>query len=206
MICSYMTIEAFLIAYRNNYTFLPCQEYSTTSPPMANLLYLFYLTKAYDFFDTIFIIIGKKSNQLSFLHVYHHTTIFLFYWLNSRVNYDGDVFLTIVLNGAIHTVMYTYYFVSMHTKIPSKMANEESKGKSVPIWWKSILTMQQMVQFVCMMSQAVYLITSDCKSLPNPIITKSYLVYIFSLLILFAQFFVKSYVSKPKGGKKTKNA
>ena len=27
----------------------------------------------------------------------------------------GDIYLTIVLNGAIHSVMYTYYFVSMHT-------------------------------------------------------------------------------------------
>jgi len=27
----------------------------------------------------------------------------------------GDIYLTIVLNGFIHSVMYTYYFVSMHT-------------------------------------------------------------------------------------------
>jgi len=31
----------------------------------------------FDFMDTIFIILGKKWNQLSFLHVYHHVTIFL---------------------------------------------------------------------------------------------------------------------------------
>ena len=30
-----------------------------------------------DFMDTIFIILGKKWKQLSFLHVYHHITIFL---------------------------------------------------------------------------------------------------------------------------------
>ena len=53
-----------------------------------------------------------------------------FYWLNINVGYDGDVYLTIVLNGFIHTVMYTYYFVSLHSK---------------DIWWKSALTMCQMV-------------------------------------------------------------
>lgn len=43
---------------------------------MGNVLYMFYLSKILDFFDTIFIILGKKWKQLSFLHVYHHLTIF----------------------------------------------------------------------------------------------------------------------------------
>lgn len=30
-----------------------------------------------DFMDTVFIILKKSWRQLSFLHVYHHTTIFL---------------------------------------------------------------------------------------------------------------------------------
>ena len=39
------------------------------------------------------------------------------YWLNLNAAYDGDVFLTVILNGAIHTVMYAYYFLSLHTKV-----------------------------------------------------------------------------------------
>ena len=77
-------------------------------PPLAKLLWLFYVSKVFDFADTFFIIMGKKWKQLSFLHVYHHMSVFSFYWLNARVNYDGDIYLTIVLNGAIHTIMYTY--------------------------------------------------------------------------------------------------
>lgn len=108
-LCAYMTVEAGILAYRNSYTLLPCNDYNTQTPPVANVLWLFYISKIWDFWDTIFIVIGKKWRQLSFLHVYHHTTIFLFYWLNSHVNYDGDIYLTIALNGFIHTVMYTYY-------------------------------------------------------------------------------------------------
>lgn len=78
--------------------------------------------------------------------MYHHFSIFLFYWLNTRVNYDGDIYLTIVLNGFIHTVMYTYYFVCMHTKVPTKWLSDPTVSKSCPIWWKSALTMNQMVQ------------------------------------------------------------
>merc|ERR1712176_1576204 len=97
-------------------------------------------------------------------------TIFLFYWLNLNVNYDGDIYLTIVLNGFIHTVMYTYYFVSMHTKVPET-------GKSLPIWSKSSLTSLQLIQFVTMMSQGTYLIVTDCPS--NSIrVTAAYVVYI----------------------------
>ena len=110
-LCAYMTIEAAFLAYRNGYTALPCQAFSTTDPPLANLLWLFYISKVWDFWDTIFIVLGKKWRQLSFLHVYHHFTIFLFYWLNANVMYDGDIYLTILLNGFIHTVMYTYYFI-----------------------------------------------------------------------------------------------
>jgi len=38
-----------------------------------------------DFVDTFAIIMRGKWKQLSFLHVYHHISIFLFYWLNIRV-------------------------------------------------------------------------------------------------------------------------
>lgn len=193
MLCAYMTIEGIFLAYRNDYTILPGQPYDQQNPPIGNLLWLFYISKVWDFWDTIFIVLGKKWRQLSFLHVYHHITIFLFYWLNTRACYDGDIYLTIVLNGFIHTVMYTYYFICMHTKIPET-------GKSLPIWWKSSLTMMQMIQFVTMMSQGTYLLVKQSENVPLRI-TFVYIVYILSLFILFAQFFVASYMT-PKSKKK----
>lgn len=189
MLCAYMTIEASLLAYRNGYSVCPCVGYNKTEPALANLLWLFYVSKAWDFWDTIFIVLGKKWRQLSFLHVYHHITIFMFYWLNSRVFYDGDIYLTIVLNGFIHTVMYTYYFICMHTRDPKT-------GKSLPIWWKSSLTAMQMVQFITMMSQGSYLLYSGCSNASQRIVA-TYVVYILSLFVLFAHFFVNSYM-KPK--------
>jgi elongation of very long chain fatty acids protein 4 len=78
-----------------------------------------------------------------------------------------------MLNGFIHTIMYTYYFVSLHTK---------------EIWWKSALTLSQMIQFVVMNAQAGYLLYYSCNLYPKRIIT-AYLYYIVSLLILFANFF-----------------
>ena len=187
MLCSYMTIEAGLLAYRNNYSIVPCNPFDTKNPPVGPLLWLFYISKVFDFFDTLFIILGKKWDQLSFLHVYHHLTIFLVYWMNTNIGYDGDIYLTIVLNGFIHTVMYTYYFVSMHTR---------------DIWWKKYLTMMQLAQFLTMNAQAIYLLYSNCKTFPTRV-TQIYLFYIITLFILFMKFFIDSYTTK--GGRSSKS-
>jgi len=190
MLCAYMTIEAVFLAHRNGYSITPCVGYSQNSPPIANLLWLFYISKVWDFWDTIFIVLGKKWKQLSFLHVYHHTTIFLFYWLNANVFYDGDIYLTIVLNGFIHTVMYTYYFICMHTK-------DKKTGKSIPIWWKPYLTLMQLIQFVTMMSQGTYVLVTGCGSVSKPI-AATYVFYILSLFFLFMHFFIQSYMTPKK--------
>merc|ERR1719394_654375 len=178
-----------MIARRNNYTLIPCQPVNLSSPPLGELLWIFYLSKILDFFDTFFIIVGKKWDQLSFLHVYHHWSIFLFYWLNVNVNYDGDIYLTIALNGFIHFVMYTYYFIKVHP--------------GAKVWWKEALTSCQLIQFVCMMSQASYLLATDCKEMPTGVV-KPYLLYIMSMFGLFMQFFLRSYVFKPAAKAKGK--
>ncbi|CAM9107941.1 unnamed protein product [Discosporangium mesarthrocarpum] len=187
ILCSYMCVEATVIAYRQGYSAVPCNPFNYTDPPVGNVLWLFYISKILDFMDTVFIVLKKSWRQLSFLHVYHHCTIFMFYWLNLNAGYDGDVYLTVTLNGFIHTVMYTYYFVSMHTK---------------DIWWKKYMTLMQMIQFVGMTTQAFYLLGTGCTSYPRRIIVV-YAAYILSLLVLFAQFYVQSY-TKPKSGPKPK--
>jgi hypothetical protein len=46
-LCAYMTIEAGMIAYRHNYAPV-CNDYNVENPPMANLLWLFYVSKIWD--------------------------------------------------------------------------------------------------------------------------------------------------------------
>jgi elongation of very long chain fatty acids protein 4 len=77
MLCSYMCIEAGVRAYDAGYNLLPCNNFDQKKPPIAFILYVFYLSKILDFLDTVFIILEKRWKQLSFLHVYHHTSIFL---------------------------------------------------------------------------------------------------------------------------------
>lgn len=192
--CSYMFIEAGTLAVRHGYTLTPDNPHEQTNPPIGNLLWVFYISKVLDFMDTIFIVFRRSWKQLSFLHVYHHSTIFMFYWLNLRVGYDGDIYFTILANGFVHAVMYTYYFVSMHTR---------------DIWWKRHLTKVQLIQFCFMVCQATYkLVVPSVQPLEKQFpwrVTATYLVYITSLFVLFMQFYMASY-KKPKGGKKPKKA
>ena len=64
--------------------------------------------------------------------------------------------------------------------------------------------MCQMIQFTLMIIQAVMILVKDCGVMPPPRVVHMYFYYIFSLLFLFANFFIKSYVTggKKKGEKK----
>lgn len=67
MLCAYMTIEAFLLAYRNGYTVLPCNDYDTTNPPLPTSSgcstfprYVIYYAPAWLCFAIITVIVGKS--------------------------------------------------------------------------------------------------------------------------------------------------
>lgn len=77
MLCSYMCIEAGIRAYFAGYSIIPCNPFNQEQPVMGFILYVFYLSKILDFLDTVFIILEKRWSQLSFLHVYHHFSVFL---------------------------------------------------------------------------------------------------------------------------------
>jgi elongation of very long chain fatty acids protein 4 len=93
----------------------------------------------------------------------------------------------------IHAVMYTYYFIAMHTKVPET-------GKNLPIWWKSSLTIMQMIQFLIMMGQGVYSYAMNCQGV-NHKITIVCFWYTMTLLLMFAKFYGDSY-SKKKSKKR----
>ena len=149
---------------------------------MGQVLYAFYLSKALDFMDTAFIILNQRWKQLSFLHVYHHFMTFGLFWVNSRVAYDGAIYVSVLLNSSIHFVMYTYYFLSQHTR---------------DIWWKQYLTMLQILQFVAMIAHSAGLLYQGCIHFPlRP--SYWYFVYVQSLLWLFVHFFITAYCFRPR--------
>jgi elongation of very long chain fatty acids protein 4 len=136
-----------------------------------------------DFFDTIFMIARGQWAQFTFLHVYHHFSIFLTYWLVSNSGADGDVFYTVIANSFIHFVMYSYYALTTVNIRPS---------------WGWVVTQAQLVQFVTMMSQGTYIVTMGC-AYPHRV-TYFYIGYILSLFLLFQQFNSARWGKKEKKG------
>lgn len=183
-LCGYMIYGAVNEYRAKNYTLI-CNKFNLRESGMAYWVWIFYLSKVFDFFDTSFMVINSKYNQFTFLHIYHHISIFLMYWVNINIAFDGDIYFTVVANAAVHFIMYFYYFLTtLRFRVPKPL--------------KMLVTVSQMVQFICMNTQAIYILYNGC---PFPArVTQVYLFYIISLFLLFGNFFLKSYC----GGKKQK--
>lgn len=175
ILCSYMCLETMMLGLRHDYS-LTCNVVNYAQPVMGRLLWLFMVSKILDFVDTYLIILSCKWRQLTLLHVYHHASVLLVFWFNLALAYDGDIYITILLNSGVHAVMYTYYFLSLHCQHP--------------IWWKRYLTMLQILQFV--MYNIHGYVLYRCAQFPVQI-ALTYIIYVQSLLWLFIHFFTRSY-------------
>lgn len=166
-----------------------CNTFDFSRTDIAVVLWVFYVSKVLDFMDTIFMIVRGKWRQVTFLHVYHHTSIFLIYWINANVAFDGDIYYTVILNAFVHFVMYGYYLL-------------RTFNIHVPLVFKALVTNIQRIQFVCMLLQGSVLLIKEC-AFPTRI-TVGYLFYITSMLYLFTAFYNKAYSGKNEGKKSKK--
>ncbi|KAL9978567.1 hypothetical protein ACROYT_G016100, partial [Oculina patagonica] len=48
---------------------------------LARVCYIYYLSKFVEYLDTFFFILRKKNNQVTFLHVYHHASMCVLWWM-----------------------------------------------------------------------------------------------------------------------------
>ena len=146
--------------------------------------YVFYFSKFIEFTDTFIMCLRKKADQVSFLHVYHHSSISAVVWAYIRFSRGGDEFLPIALNSFVHVLMYSHYFTTTF---------------GMPTPWKSYLTSIQLIQFTLVLSQSVYALTFGC-GWPD-FLKVLQIGYMLSMLVLFGNFYVQTYI-KAKGKRK----
>jgi len=187
LLCLFMIVGTVVVVRQRGFT-LVCNVFDSKDTELAFMLWVFYMSKILDFVDTFLIVYRSAWAQFTFLHVYHHASIFLMYWLNVNIAYAGDIYYTVIVNSFIHLVMYYYYLKSSFGASPS---------------WGKYLTQLQMVQFVTMNAQAVYLLYTGC-DFPRKV-TLTYLFYILSLLVLFLQFYIRKHCSRAPKSKEAKN-
>eukprot|EP00211_Chloroparvula_japonica_P017553 CAMPEP_0119118970 /NCGR_PEP_ID=MMETSP1310-20130426/666_1 /TAXON_ID=464262 /ORGANISM="Genus nov. species nov., Strain RCC2339" /LENGTH=265 /DNA_ID=CAMNT_0007108377 /DNA_START=100 /DNA_END=897 /DNA_ORIENTATION=- len=175
----YLTYGILSEAARRNFS-LFCNSCSNTTDeiPMAWYIYLFYVSKIYEFLDTFIMALRKKNAQISLLHVYHHATIFLIWWLNLYYCPGGDAYFAPVCNTIVHVLMYSYYLL---------------RTFDIPCPWKAYLTKFQMLQFVTFVIQGFVGAVTGCTGDEFRLLYSINLVYAFSLLALFYDFYRRTY-------------
>ena len=86
--------------------------------------------KYFELLDTFIFILRQKWRQVSFLHVYHHSSITMVTAAFLCFDINGDCVVTAaVLNSFVHVLMYSHYFLASF---------------GVNTWWKSHLTKLQL--------------------------------------------------------------
>nr|XP_033785319.1 elongation of very long chain fatty acids protein 2 isoform X1 [Geotrypetes seraphini] len=180
----YMLIELVLSTWEAGYN-LQCQNLDSAGDGdirVAKVLWWYYFSKAIEFTDTLFFVFRKKNSQITFLHVYHHATMFNIWWCVMNWIPCGQSFFGPLLNSFIHVLMYSYYGLSV---IPSMHKY---------LWWKKYLTQAQLIQFLLTITHTLSAAVLPCGFPFGCLIFQS--SYMTTLVILFINFYVKTYKKK----------
>ncbi|KAJ4731050.1 Elongation of very long chain fatty acids protein 5 [Rhynchospora pubera] len=175
--------------------FLPSPKHLFCFPPNTSSsgsvfywTYIFYLSKLYELFDTLLILLARDKRRLTFLHVYHHALVIVmcYVWLSTS---QSLVPIALVTNATVHVVMYAYYFSC-------------SVGLRWPARWKRVVTEVQICQFVFSFAASVVFLWyhfagGGCEGINGWLFNA---VFNASLLILFLNFHTNAYK-----GRKNKN-
>lgn len=136
-----------------------------------------------DLLDTVFFILSKKQNHVTFLHVQHHFLIVTILWVCGKYFTGQEFTMSFICNTTVHMIMYFYYFLAALGPAYKKY-----------LWWKKYLTIIQIVQFVIII---IYMIASFWLSCGyNQQIIWLLIGNVSINLVLFLNFYFKTYDSK----------
>lgn len=188
-----------------NYVFILTQSYVNLSQFGANFFCKFYedekvkylfakninlfmnlfAIKLVELLDTVFMVLSKKTQNITKLHVLHHCLVPIFGWLLYRSETGSYLVVFMLFNSIVHVIMYTYYGIAGLGPRYQKY-----------IWWKKYLTTLQIVQFLFIIFYLPAAYIMGC--------TTSNFVFICSIIItvLFLFLFINYYRSAFKSKRK----
>jgi len=82
LLTSYSTINASI--------YLSISLLCFVSTQMASVCWVYYFSKYIELSETLLFILRKKFNQISFLHVYHHTSMLFVWWCGVKYVAGGQ--------------------------------------------------------------------------------------------------------------------
>ena len=149
-------------------------QLSSTSYYFTRGLHVYWLTKYYELLDTVFMLLRHKSRQMSFLHVFHHSTMPFLSEYAYRYAPWPPIAFGLWLNSLVHVVMYSYYALTAFFPLHD-------------FTWKKWITQLQIAQFVlgAIVSTYGYLYEGYCFYS---------IIYPLSLIGLFSNYYYKAFI------------
>ena len=151
------------------------------SPCVRTLLFWFYMSKYYEYVDTM--ILYAKKKQPIFLQKFHHVGATFVWHLGFVYEFEGVYFVSLI-NSGIHTIMYGYYFLSLFNAV-RPLINK----------YKIYITSAQVGQLVFGFVALPWFYYKK-ESVVNQRVIVVFDVYIGCLIGLFLQFMIKNYSKK----------
>ena len=131
-------------------------------------------------------------NQVTFLHVYHHSSVVALALLYVRYTFCEQVPILVFLNSFVHVFMYAYYFLAA-------LGPEMQKR----LWWKKYITAMQLIQFVILLLSMAGALVLGCEG--NKLTMCSTMAYVSYFLYLFGKFYQRTYNTKKSGPETAKS-
>ncbi|GAK65174.1 fatty acid elongase [Moesziomyces antarcticus] len=199
----------------------------TNCPHLGKYAYIFYLSKYYEVFDSVILLL--KGKKVSNLQSYHHAGAIICMWIAYRYQ-SQPVWVFCVFNSFVHTWMYTYYFfAAMRWPFPRAVKRNLTtmqiaqiasgtfltnlylittlnpdkvvagfKANNVSSWFQQNPAKDESI-FVHALLRAASSDPHTCMQTTGAEIALHVnTMYMFPLLALFFNFFMRSYIQKPK--------
>lgn len=186
VVCSYIFYKALVLAWLVDYQF-SCQPVDFSNNPraleIAKFVWYYFMVKILDLLETVFFVLRKKKEQVSFLHVYHHSGMVFGTWVATKFLPGGHVTFLGTVNSFVHVVMYAHY-----------LATSLQISKQ---WWKKYITQLQLIQFCLLVWHFVLLLWSEDCGFPKWVAGAMIPQNLF-MIVLFGDFYYKTYIRKRK--------
>ncbi|CAH0407548.1 unnamed protein product [Chilo suppressalis] len=152
-----------------------------TRKEILNYIWWYFAAKLTELLDTVFFILRKKDNQVTFLHLYHHSIMMTGTWLVLKYCPSHTLIFIGMTNSLVHVVMYTYYGLAAFGPKFQKYLK-----------WKKYITTMQLIQFVSIIIQYVLSVKlSECP--PSKGVATAIASNTVFFLLLFLNFYRQSY-------------
>eukprot|EP00930_Biecheleria_cincta_P038097 TRINITY_DN26180_c0_g1_i2.p1 TRINITY_DN26180_c0_g1~~TRINITY_DN26180_c0_g1_i2.p1 ORF type:complete len:787 (+),score=76.14 TRINITY_DN26180_c0_g1_i2:54-2414(+) len=162
-------------------------NYTKESHRLGYYIWFHYHLCQLELFDTLFVVIRKKFEKMTFLHVWLRLLNMWAWFAACRYACGGDTYFPAATNAATRAVVYAFYSLSLLTT------------KGIPLFRKARVTGVQMLQFgVCAVHALFCLYKFWDMSIPRTVLVVYFLVMTNGLMLYTDFHYQAEGKSKPK--------